>query len=79
MTRETFRNLQQKDSTLGVTQTVTDKLQGDRVLFLKRERLLFGKENEETEKLVVPKRCRKEISKIAHDMSFAGYLGREDY
>ena len=57
-----------------------EDLTGSGVKFFARNGLIYRRwipqEREETEQLVVPFRCRKELLKLAHTTPFAGHLGK---
>ena len=70
VTPEEFKKLQQQDTLLGKIQLAADEeLTGSGVKFFARNGLIYRRwipqEREETEQLVVPFKCRKELLKLA--------------
>ena len=82
VTPEEFKKLQQQDTSLGKIWLAADEeLTGSGVKFFVRNGLICRRwipqeREEETEQLVVPFRCRKELLKLAHTTPFAGHLGK---
>uniref|UniRef100_A0A1X7USK3 Integrase zinc-binding domain-containing protein n=1 Tax=Amphimedon queenslandica TaxID=400682 RepID=A0A1X7USK3_AMPQE len=82
VTPEEFQELQQQDISLEKIQLAAEKeLTGSGVKFFIRDglicrRWILQERDEETEQLVVPVKCRRELLKLAYTTPFAGHLGR---
>ena len=81
-----FKTLQEEDPTLESIRRAAENcpsLAG--IGFFKRDGLLYrrwvpprqGLEAVEVEQLVLPKKCREDVLKIAHDIPLAGHMGKE--
>ena len=82
ITAEEFKELQQEDASLtAIRRAAKENTSGSGVKFFERSGLVYRRwaphEEEETEQIVVPVKCRRELLRITHATPFAGHLGRE--
>ena len=85
ITKTEFRELQLSDETLARTRVRAEEGQtksckgGGQVSFVLRNNLLYRmyetKDNRKSYQLVVPKKCRESVMKLAHEALMAGHLG----
>ena len=81
-----FKTLQEEDPTLESIRRAAENCPSSAGIgFFKRDGLLYrrwvpprqGLEAVEVEQLVLPKKCREDVLKIAHDIPLAGHMGKE--
>ena len=82
ITAEEFKELQQEDASLtAIRRAAKENTSGSGVKFFERSGLVYRRwaphTEEETEQIVVPVKCGRELLRIAHATPFAGHLGRE--
>ena len=81
-----FRDLQEEDATLEpIRQAAEGCPSSAGIGFFKRDGLLYrrwvplrqGSEAVEVEQLVLPKKCREDVLKLAHEIPLAGHMGKD--
>ena len=82
MTRENLHQLQEMDETLRDLRDLAEKeAEKDEARVYWKEGLLYyrTKQGEKgTDRIVLPRECRREVMELAHSVPTAGHLGRKE-